>query len=138
MTLQGEPGATFNGNEIGAILAEYILTKQSSTRWHVFHPNNYVIKTLVTTELIRRIAESPMASVAQGDLLVGFKHIAHVIDRDVGPINFRVWRLKSRTAIYGRSVHVETKMVPSPAMLMSELAAELEGQTVFRCTTTCR
>ena len=45
-----------------------------------------VVKTLVTTELIRRIADAHGVRTI-GDLLVGFKYIGGVIDRE-GPKGF--------------------------------------------------
>ena len=67
------PWRTFNGNEIGAILAEFVLSKRAAAG--TLTPEHYVVKTLVTTELIRRIAESYDVR-CEGDLLVGFKYIA--------------------------------------------------------------
>jgi phosphoglucomutase/phosphomannomutase len=45
--------------------------------------NHYVVKTIVTTEMIRRIADS-YGVITQGNLLVGFKWIGGLMD-DKGP-----------------------------------------------------
>jgi phosphoglucomutase/phosphomannomutase len=57
----------FTGNEIAALLTDYRLR---AGKWD----NPLVIKTEVTTDLVRRIAERHGARVI-GDLMVGFKYI---------------------------------------------------------------
>ena len=57
----------------------------------------YVVKTLVTTELIRRIADDYGVQTA-GNLLVGFKYIGGEMDLR-GPKYF-VFAPRSRTAFW--------------------------------------
>ncbi len=67
----------FNGNQTASMLTYYILT-----RWKELgrlDPTKYVVKTIVTTELIREIAAS--FGVACYDVLTGFKYIAEVVGR---------------------------------------------------------
>ena len=118
------PWRTFNGNEIGAILGEYILTKRSDAG--TLTPEHYLIKTLVTTELIRRVAEDHGVR-CEGDLLVGFKHIAHVIDRE-GPDHFVYGTEESHGYLVGQ--YCRDKDGAVACMLMSELAAELKAKGV--------
>jgi len=63
-----------NGNEIGVILAYYMVLdkKRGPSR------KGLVIKTVVTTDLIEKIALKAGCKVI-GDLLVGFKYIADVL-----------------------------------------------------------
>jgi phosphoglucomutase len=63
-----------NGNEIASILAYYL------TLDHDIGPrrSGVLIKTLVTTRMIQRIAEKSGCLIVP-DLLVGFKYIAHVL-----------------------------------------------------------
>ncbi len=64
-----------NGNEIAALLAYYLcLDAELGPR-----RSGLLIKTMVTTRTIRRIAERAGCRIV-GDLLVGFKYIAHVLD----------------------------------------------------------
>lgn len=66
-----------NGNQTASILTYYILT-----RWKEegrLTEGKYVVKTIVTTELIREIAES--FGVPCHDVLTGFKYIAEVVLR---------------------------------------------------------
>ena len=118
------PWRTFNGNEIGAMLAEYVLSKRAAAG--TLSPQHYVVKTLVTTELIRRITESYNVR-CEGDLLVGFKHIAHVIDRE-GPDQFVFGTEESHGYLVGQ--YCRDKDGAVACMLMSELAAELKDKQI--------
>ncbi len=89
-------------------------------------PDHYVVKTLVTTELIRRIAES-YGVRCEGNLLVGFKYIAEVMDRD-GPDRFVFGTEESHGYLVGQYCRDKDGAVAS--MLMCELAAELKSKQV--------
>jgi len=65
-----------NGNQIGTMLEYYILTRLKEE--NRLPANSAVIKTIVTTELQREIAESFNCSVY--DVLTGFKWIASKMD----------------------------------------------------------
>ena len=74
----------FNGNQTGAMLTYYILT-----RWKELgklDPSKYVVKTIVTTELIRAIAEK--FGVKVYNVLTGFKYIAEIVKRNEGKGEF--------------------------------------------------
>jgi len=118
------PWRTFNGNEIGAILTQYVLSKRAEA--DTLKPDNYIVKTLVTTELTRRIAES-FGVRCVGDLLVGFKHIAEVIDRE-GPDQFAFGTEESHGYLIGQ--YCRDKDGAVACMLMSELAAELKQKGI--------
>ncbi|MGI9472332.1 MAG: phospho-sugar mutase [Rubripirellula sp.] len=118
------PWRTFNGNEIGAILAQYVLSKRAEQG--TLSSQDYVVKTLVTTELIRRIAEG-FGVRCIGDLLVGFKYIAEVIDRE-GPDKFVFGTEESHGYLVGQ--YCRDKDGAVACMLMSELAAELKSKQV--------
>ena len=113
---------TFTGNQIGAMLAEHVLSKRKSAG--TLSPDHYIIKTLVTTELIRRIAEHHGVRCV-GDLLVGFKHIAAVMDRE-GPEQFVFGTEESHGYLVGTYARDKDGGVAS--MLMAELTAELKSQ----------
>ena len=118
------PWRTFSGNEIGAILTQYVLSKRAES--DSLSGNDYVVKTLVTTELIRRIAES-FGVRCVGDLLVGFKYIAEVIDRE-GPDQFVFGTEESHGYLVGQ--YCRDKDGAVACMLMCELAAELKSKQV--------
>ena len=113
---------TFTGNQIGAMLAEHVLSarKESGT----LSADHYIVKTLVTTELIRRIA-SDYGVRCVGDLLVGFKYIAEVIDRE-GPANFVYGTEESHGYLVGTYARDKDGGVAS--MLMAELVAKLKSR----------
>jgi len=119
-----EPGAawaTLTGNQIGALLADYLLglRRQAGT----LGPELYVVKTLVTTELIRRVADSYDVTTA-GNLLVGFKWIG--LEMDVrGPAEFVFGAEESYGFLAGP--HVRDKDGAVAAMLLAELAARLKA-----------
>ncbi len=74
----------FNGNQTASMLTYYILT-----RWKEegrLDASKYVVKTIVTTELIREIAAS--FGVKCHDVLTGFKYIAEVVGRNEGSGEF--------------------------------------------------
>ena len=68
----------FNGNQTGAMLTYYILS-----RWKELgklQGHKYVVKTIVTTELIKEICDS--FGVPVYNVLTGFKYIAEVVKRN--------------------------------------------------------
>ena len=68
----------FNGNQTAAMLTYYILS-----RWNDLHrlgEGKYVVKTIVTTELITDICRS--FGVPVYNVLTGFKYIAEVVKRN--------------------------------------------------------
>ncbi|NOY30827.1 MAG: phospho-sugar mutase [Planctomycetes bacterium] len=125
-TTAGAEWQTLTGNQIGALLTDYLL--ESHKKRGDLSPENYVVTTLVTTQLIRRIAASYNIR-AYGDLLVGFKWIAGVID-EKGPDRFLFGSEESYGYLAGQ--HVRDKDAAVAALLLSELAAQLktEGQTL--------
>lgn len=68
----------FNGNQTAAVMTYYILN-----RWKdlgKLDPSKYIVKTIVTTELLRAIAES--FGVKCYDVLTGFKYIAEIVKKN--------------------------------------------------------
>ncbi len=65
-----------NGNQTGSLLLYYLLTKWDEKG---LTGNEFVAKTIVTSELIRKIANS--FSVKCYDTLTGFKYIAELVGR---------------------------------------------------------
>lgn len=61
------------GNQIGSIIAYYLITNKKNIQ------NPYIVKTIVTTELARAIADAN--NVKLYDVLTGFKWIADIIER---------------------------------------------------------
>ncbi|MDR1553929.1 MAG: phospho-sugar mutase [Prevotellaceae bacterium] len=64
-----------NGNQTAAILTYYLLTKWKEK--NLLHGNEYIVKTIVTSNLISEIAKK--FNVECFDVLTGFKYIAEKI-----------------------------------------------------------
>ena len=118
--------ATMTGNQIAALLAEYLLERRKAAG--KLNSQNYVVKTLVTTEMIRRIADSYGVRTF-GDLQVGFKYIGGTMD-DAGPENFVFGCEESHGYLVG--TYARDKDAAVAAMLLAELAAQVKaaGQTL--------
>lgn len=126
--VRGGEWKTFTGNQLGALMTEYVLERRKAAR--TLSPEHYVVKTLVTTEMIRRIADA-YGVKTYGNLLVGFKWINQVMDQ-VGPEKFVLGTEESHG--YQVGTYARDKDGPVAALLMSELAAEVKaaGQTLHQ------
>lgn len=113
--------ATFTGNQLGALLADFILEKRRATGGLM--PEHYVVKTLVTTELIRRIADS-YGVRTYGNLHVGFKWIAEQVDH-AGPDRFLFGTEESHGFAVG--AYARDKDGAVACMLLAELAAHVKA-----------
>lgn len=121
-TEPNSPWATINGNQLGALLTDYVLSKRKQVG--TLSPDNYVIKTLVTTDLTRRIAESYGAR-CEGNIHVGFKWIAGLMD-SCGPHNFAFGTEESHGYLIGE--YARDKDGAVACLLMCQLAADLKAQ----------
>ena len=74
----------FNGNQTAAILTYYLLTLWDEKK--MLTGNEYVVKTIVTSNLVRAIAEK--FGVECFDVLTGFKYIAEKIQENEGVKKF--------------------------------------------------
>jgi phosphoglucomutase/phosphomannomutase len=110
----GAEWATFTGNQLGALLADFVLAHTQDLT-----PNHYLIKTLVTTEMIRRIGESYGVRTC-GDLPVGFKWIGGLMDEE-GPDRFLLGLEESHGYLAGQ--YARDKDGALACMFMAELAA---------------
>ncbi|MCR9294548.1 MAG: phospho-sugar mutase [bacterium] len=117
----GEWG-TLNGNQIGALLTDYTCAKYQELG--LLNSNSYVIKTLVTTELTRRIAAA-YGVRCEGNLHVGFKWIAGVMD-SVGPDDFVFGTEESHGYLVGQ--YARDKDGAVACLLMAQLVAQLKSQ----------
>jgi phosphoglucomutase/phosphomannomutase len=118
---------TFTGNQIAGLLTEYVLDACRAA--NSLSPKHYVAKTLVTTELVRRIANS-FGVRTVGDLHVGFKWIGEAIDEE-GPEWFLFGAEESHGYLAG--THARDKDGAVAALLLAELAAvaKQQGKTLI-------
>ena len=116
----------FNGNMTGSLLVYHMLSQwQKNGR---LTGKEFIVKTIVTTELIRAIAES--FKVESFDVLTGFKYIAEKIKEQVGH-TFIVGGEESYGYLVGD--FVRDKDAVSACCMIAELAACLadEGKTLY-------
>ena len=69
-----------NGNQIVLIFLNYIINRYKELGW--INGNEYIVKTIVTTELIKKIADKN--NIEMFDCYTGFKWIASVIRENEG------------------------------------------------------
>lgn len=116
-----------NGNQTAALLFYYILN-----RWKElgrYSGKEYIIKTIVTTELLRDIAQS--FSLEYIDVLTGFKYIADIIRQQEGLKTFIVGGEESYGYLVGD--FVRDKDAVSACAMIAETAAWVadQGKTLF-------
>ncbi|MEN6405834.1 MAG: phospho-sugar mutase [Thermoguttaceae bacterium] len=127
-TASDAPWVTLTGNQLGSLLADFLLGMRHAAG--TLTPQHYVVKTLVTTELIRRIADRYGAATA-GNLHVGFKWIGAEIDAR-GPKHFVFGAEESYGFLAGD--HARDKDAAVASLLTAELTARLkaQGKTLFQ------
>jgi phosphoglucomutase len=117
-----------NGNELAIIFTEYLIDKKPQLKGQ-----GIVIKTGVTTDLMTVMCEENAIHMI-GDLLVGYKYVGeemNKLERDGTIQNLLLSCEESHGYFTGD--YIRDKDAASPAILFSELAAELkkEGRTVI-------
>ena len=118
------PWKTLNGNQLGAVLTDFVLRKRKELG--AIRPENFVIKTLVTTELLRKICEF-YGVRCEGNIHVGFKWIAGLTDA-LGPHLFAFGTEESHGFTIGE--YARDKDGAVACLLMSELAADVKKQGI--------
>ena len=116
----GEEYVLMTGNEVGAMLCEYLL---STLKEQGKLPENpVVVKSIVTTPLIETICASYGAEVA--DLLTGFKYIGELItslEKEGKEDKFVVGMEESYG--YLRGIHARDKDAVVASLMIAEMAA---------------
>ncbi len=122
--VSGGAWKTFTGNQIAALLVDYVLSIKAQA--NELSSSHYVVKTLVTTDLVESIARS-YGVKTYGNLHVGFKWIAKTMD-DVGPGGFLFGCEESHG--YQAGTYTRDKDAGVAALLMSELAARCQAEGI--------
>jgi phosphoglucomutase len=123
LTMQaGSAWATINGNQLGALLTDFVLGRMKVAG--TLTQKTYVIKTLVTSDLTRLIAES-YGAICQGNIHVGFKWIVGLMD-ECGPDDFAFGTEESHGFLIGQ--YARDKDGPVACLLMCQLAADLKAK----------
>jgi phosphoglucomutase/phosphomannomutase len=113
---------TFGGNQLSALLTDYVCrTRQAAGQLTSEH---FVVTTLVTTPLVRRIATSYGVRTID-NVHVGFKWIAQAIDAH-GSDRFLFGTEESHGFLIGQ--YVRDKDGAAACLLMAELAAQVKAE----------
>ncbi len=113
---------SLSGNQVGALLVDYLLRKRADVGQ--LSPDDYVVETLVTTPLIRAVAEGHGVKAVY-ELLVGFKYIAQAME-ERGTKHFVFGAEESIGFLAGG--YCRDKDASIAAMYVLELAAELKAE----------
>ncbi|MEP4534864.1 MAG: phospho-sugar mutase [Cyclobacteriaceae bacterium] len=116
-----------NGNQTGSLLIYYLARKWKENG--KIDGNQFMVKTVVTTDLIERIAES--YGIKMYNTLTGFKYIAEIIRKLEGKEKFIGGGEESYGYLVGDSVR--DKDAVASCALIAEMAAwvKSEGLTIF-------
>jgi phosphoglucomutase len=116
-----------NGNQTGSLLIYYLLTRWKEN--DLYSGNEYVVKTIVTTELIKKMADD--FGVKCYDTLTGFKYIAELIRELEGKEKFIGGGEESYGYLIGDDVR-DKDAIASCAMI-AEMAAWTKsmGKSLF-------
>lgn len=128
MSLSDNNYIFLNGNQIGVLLFDYIVKQRKSAGTLPAH--GVLIKTIVTTDLLTKIAEADDLDVI-ADLPVGFKYITDAIDNRLAGRKFVFGAEESHGYLYGD--YARDKDGAIAALLICEYAALLkkQGRTLF-------
>ena len=122
--------AVLNGNQTGALLCEFILRTRKAAG--TLPGEGAVIKTIVTTEMIRAIADS--YNVETIDVLTGFKFIGEKIKEfeAEGKFDKYIFGLEESYG-YLKGSYARDKDAVVASMLVCQLAADLktQGKTLY-------
>lgn len=116
-----------NGNQTAVLAFNYMM--ESRREKGIAQPNDMVIKTIVTTEMIDAIAKGN--GVACYSVLTGFKWIAELIKEKEGKENYVVGGEESYGLMIGSDIR--DKDAVSAVALLCEMAAyeKSKGRTLF-------
>ncbi len=111
-----------NGNQTASVLTYYILEQWS--KQNKFKGNEYIIKTIVTTELLTKVAKKYQIEIF--DVLTGFKYIAEIIRQNEGKKTYVCGGEESYGFLIGD--YVRDKDAVSACLLIAEVAAWARSQ----------
>ena len=121
---------SLTGNEIAVVLAAYIIETRRALG--TLPPRAFMIKTLVTTELLTRMARANGVQMI-GNLLVGFKYVGQVLDAIAAHGHFGDVRATLEDFVFAAeesngvlvSSELRDKDAAGGALLLAELCARL-------------
>lgn len=114
---------TLNGNQTGVLLCDFIMRKS------VIPQNPVIVKTIVTTEMVRAVADKYNAELI--DVLTGFKFIGEQIKllEDKGMPESYMFGLEESYG-YLKGTYARDKDAVVASMLIAELAADCKANGI--------
>jgi phosphoglucomutase len=116
-----------NGNQAAALLINYLLSKWAANG--KLKGREYIVKTIVTTELLAGIAEK--YNVACYDVLTGFKYIADVIKHFEGQKTFIGGGEESYGYLAGEFVRDKDAVMSCALLAETAAYAKDQGLTMY-------
>jgi phosphoglucomutase len=116
-----------NGNQTAVLAFNYMIEARKAKG--IAQPNDMVVKTIVTTDMIHNIADA--SSIKCYDVLTGFKYIAELIKEKEGKENYIVGGEESYGLMFGSQIR--DKDAVSAVALLCEMATyeKDKGNTLF-------
>lgn len=129
IAVKGENGnyILLNGNQTGSILIYYMLKRWEETG--NLKGDEYIVKTIVTTELQTEIAE--YFGVEHYDVLTGFKYIADIINKNYGKKKFIVGGEESYGYLAGEFVRDKDAVMASALIAEAAAWAKSQGKSML-------
>lgn len=118
----------FNGNQTGSLITYYILTKWKELG--KLDDSKYVVKTIVTTELIRAIAAK--FGVKVYNVLTGFKYIAEIVKQNEGKGEFICGGEESYGFNVGEFVRDKDAVIACSMVAECACWAAEQGKTLYQ------
>ncbi len=116
-----------NGNQTASLIIYYLLSKYKENG--LLTGSEYIVKTVVTTELLRTLAES--FGVECFDTLTGFKYIADVIRKLEGKKKFIGGGEESYGYLVGDFVRDKDAIISCCVIAEAAAWAKEQGKTLF-------
>ncbi|MCF6183153.1 MAG: phospho-sugar mutase [Bacteroidales bacterium] len=116
-----------NGNQTASLLIYYLIKKRVDK--NMLKGNEYIVKTIVTTELLGNIASS--FGVSCYDTLTGFKYIAEVIRKKEGKELFIGGGEESYGYLAGEFVRDKDAVMSSSLIAETAVWAKEQGKSMY-------
>lgn len=116
-----------NGNQTAALLVHYLLSARFTKG--KLKGNEYIIKTIVTSELLSEIAEK--YNVEHFDVLTGFKYIADIIKKHEGKKEFIVGGEESYGYLAGEFVRDKDAVMSCALIAEATAWAKDNGKSLY-------
>ncbi|GAI97707.1 unnamed protein product, partial [marine sediment metagenome] len=116
-----------NGNQTAALLVHYLLSARFTKG--KLKGNEYIIKTIVTSELLSEIAEK--YNIEHFDVLTGFKYIADIIKKYEGKKEFIVGGEESYGYLAGEFVRDKDAVMSCALIAEATAWAKDKGKSLY-------